>query len=370
MARQLKIDPLELRLRNCVGPGDLLSNGDRWATVGARQLLQRLRERLSEQSMTLEADEGIGIAMGGWPGGVEPANATCRMDRDGGVTVSVGAVDISGTSTTMAMITSEALGIPLDKIKVVHDDTSSAPYSPMAGGSKTIYTVGDAVMKAAEHARRQLLTIAADKLEVSPDDLELVDGHVQVRGLPDRSVTIAEIAVATQSFGGKYEPVFGRGSGANTERAPGFALQLARVRVDRETGQVAVREVVALQDVGRALNPAEVEGQVMGGVVQGIGWALYEEIRHDDQGQLQTGTMADYAIPRSEHAPAISTVLVENPSPRGPYGARGVGEPPVIPGAAAIANAIQAAVGVRIVDLPITPEKVLRALGTVDGSRP
>jgi CO/xanthine dehydrogenase Mo-binding subunit len=135
--------------------------------------------------------------------------------------------------------------------------------------------------------------------------------------------------------------------------------------VDRDTGRVTVLDYVAVQDVGKAINPAEVEGQIQGGVVQGLGWALFEQMQYDEQGQLLTGTFADYALPMAVDVPNITPVLVEIPSPRGPYGARGVGEPPVVPPAAAIANAVEDAVGVRVTDLPITSEKVLRGLGAI-----
>jgi CO/xanthine dehydrogenase Mo-binding subunit len=161
---------------------------------------------------------------------------------------------------------------------------------------------------------------------------------------------------------GKYPPVFGQGRSSVEERAPGIAAHLARVRIDPETHQPRVVDYVAIQDVGRAVNPAGIEEQIHGGVVQGIGWALYEGIVLDEDGRVVTGSLLDYALPTAEKVPPIETVLLEVPSRSGPFGVRGVGEPPVIPGAAAIGNAIRDAVGIRLTEIPMTAERIHRAL--------
>jgi CO/xanthine dehydrogenase Mo-binding subunit len=207
-----------------------------------------------------------------------------------------------------------------------------------------------------------VLHIAAQHLEANPEDLEIADGKVQIKGVPDMGVSLKEIADLSMVFAAKYEPVYGRGSTAIIESAPGFAAHLASVSVDEETGEVHIDRYVAAQDVGRAINPALVEGQMMGGVAQGIGWALYEAIEFDDSGQLTTGSLLDYVLPRTTHIPTIETVLVEVASTHGPFGAKGVGEPPAIPGAAAIRNAIKHASGARLSSLPMRPERVLAAL--------
>src|SRR5439155_13702878 len=237
--------------------------------------------------------------------------------------------------------------------------SESAPYSGMSGGSKITLTTGAAVVKASEEARSQILAIAADQLEASIEDLELADGNVQVRGVPDRSVSLANLARDSMAFGGKYEPVFGRGSTAINQRAPGFAAHLARVRVDPDTGKTEVVDYVAVQDVGKAVNPAGIEDQIMGGVVQGIGWALYEQMAYDESGQLMTASLLDYTLPGSHQAPLrIEPIIVEVPSQSGPYGVRGVGEPPVVPVAATVANALRDATGTRLAELPMTAERV------------
>lgn len=369
LAAALELDPIELRLKNCADEGDRLPSGVPWPRIGLRACLERLREHpLWQQRQTLRrrADgtlEGVGIAAGGWLGGIQPASAVCRLEADGTLNVVVGSVDIAGTNTGLALMAAEALGIRPEQVRIVNADSDAAPYAGMSGGSKITLTVGAAVLKAAEDARRQILAIASDQLEASPDDLEIVDGRVQVKGVPERSVTLAKLAQASMAFGGKYEPVFGRGQSAINQRAPGFAAHLAHVRIDPETGKVEVLDYVAVQDVGKAINPAGIADQIMGGVMQGIGWALYERLAYDESGQIVTASLLDYTLPGIHQAPrSIEPIIIEVPSQSGPLGVRGVGEPPVVPAPAAVANAIRDASGVRLTDLPMTPERVVRAL--------
>lgn len=366
MARELGIDPLELRLGNAVEEGDPMPNGKPWPRIGLRQCLERLRERHAPGRQRGAPERrgpprGVGLAVGGWMGGIEPSSAVCRMNRDGSLSVIVGTVDMSGTNTAFAQIAAEAFGMPVDLVQVINADTETAPYAGSSGGSKITYTVGAAVERAARDARRQLLAIAAAHLEAAVEDLSLMDQQIWVRGVPDRSVAVSDLAKASMQFGGKYEPVFGRGSSATIARAPAFAAHLAEVEVDAETGQVRVVNHVVAQDVGRALNPAAIEGQIQGAVAQGVGWALLERMAYDDRGQLLSATLMDYALPGADHAPPVETMLVEVPSESGPFGAKGVGEPPVIAAAAAIANAITDATGRRFTDLPITAEAIALA---------
>jgi CO/xanthine dehydrogenase Mo-binding subunit len=358
LAEALRIDPLEFRLRNCAEEGDLRPNGGAWPRIGLKETLEALREHPAWQNR----EPGTGIAIGGWPGGIEPATSICRLDHDGKFTVVVGSADISGVNTGFRKIAAEILGMDEEDVVVVGADTAAAPYAGASGGSKVTYTVGAAVMKAAQDARQQVLQIAAQHLEANPEDLEIADGQVRVKGVPNASVGLKDIASMSMSFAGKYEPVYGRGATAITESAPGFAAHLANVSVDEETGEVQVNHYVAAQDVGFAINPALVEGQMMGAVAQGIGWALYEAIEYDETGQLVTGTLTDYVLPRSNDIPPIETILVEVPSEHGPFGAKGVGEPPAIPGPAAVRNAIKNASGARLSTLPMRPERVLEAL--------
>lgn len=363
LARQLGIDSLEFRLRNAVAEGDPMPSGDPWPDIGARAVLEALRDHPSWKGRDQKAPgEGVGIAYGGWPGGTEPASAACRLNQDGSMTVVVGSSDISGTRTGMTLLAADAFGVTPDAINVVTADTDTAPFAGASGGSKITYTVGAAVMQAAAEARRQVTAIAADHLEAAPEDVEIVDGRVQVRGVPDRAMSLQEIAALSMSFGQKYEPVYGRGRVATPSSAPAFVAHLARVRVDQETGIVRVLEYVAVQDVGRAINPAGIEDQIHGGAAQGIGWALHERMVYDDDGHLRTASLMDYDLPTSVEIPEITPVIVEVPSREGPLGARGVGEPPVVPGGAAIANAIRDATGVRLTQLPMTAEYVLQSL--------
>jgi CO/xanthine dehydrogenase Mo-binding subunit len=367
LARRLDIDPLELRLRNVAGEGDPAPSGQPFPVFGARACLERVRDHpLWAQRNQLPDGEGIGAAIGWWPGGYEPAAAVCRLDSDGHLTVVTGAADMTGVETGFAAIAAEAFGLDVSRVRVVNADTSSAPYAGTSGGSKVTYTVGRAVERAAAEARERLLEVAADELEIAPEDLEIVNGAVQPVGVPAKAMLIDELAPKILSFGSRHMPVEGHGRSAQPQ-APQAAAHLSHVRVDPDTGAVTVLGHVIAQDVGRALNPALVEGQMQGGTAQGLGWALLEELSHDEYGQLLTGTFVDYAMPTAASVPPIDTEIVEVPAPDGPYGAKGVGEAPVVGVPAAVANAIAAATGgVRVRQLPMTSERVWRAM-SADG---
>ncbi|KPL86345.1 xanthine dehydrogenase family protein molybdopterin-binding subunit [Ardenticatena maritima] len=365
LAQRLGVDAIELRLRHASATGDPTIRGRPWPRIGLRNVLEAIREHPLWQNREQARAEGrgVGVAVGGWPGGIEPAAATCLLQRDGTLTINVGSVDLTGSTTAFALIAAEVFDVPPEKIRIVTGDTLTAPYAGATGGSKITYTVGAAVLQAVEEAKQQVLAIAAEELEADPGDLELRDGAVHVRGVPGRSLSLAEIAGKTMRFGGRYAPVLGHGRTAITEQAPGFCAQLAEVSVDPDTGVVRVHRLVLAQDVGRAINPLLIEGQMMGGAVQGLGWALHEQIAYDENGQVLTASWMDYSVPRAPHvAEAIECILVEVPSEHGPFGARGVGEPPVVATAAAVANAIAHATGVRLSDLPMTPQRVWRAL--------
>jgi len=372
LCQQLDMDQIQFRQINALKEGDPNIRSGHWPRIGLLECLDQIQRHplwLQRNQSNQEIPEelrgwkiGIGVAVGGWPGGTEPAAAMCKLEQDGTFTVVVGSVDLSGSDASLALIAAEELNLSAEAVNVTHDSTDSMPYSGLSAGSKTIYTVGSAVLKAASDARTQIFIIAAEMLEASPEDMELRDGRVMVKGVPEKYITLQQIAANSMRFGAPYEPVYGRGRSANRVSSPMFAAHLARVAVDPETGEVRVLDYIAAQDVGRAINPAEVEGQIHGGVVQGIGWALFEGMAYDEQGQLLTSTLMDYALPHSQDAPIITPILVEVPSELGPFGAKGVGEPPVVPVAAAIANAIRDAVGVRLSELPMTPERVYDAM--------
>jgi len=361
LARGLGLDPIEFRLRNASQGGDPMPSGEPWPRIGLRESLEAVREDPLWRNRERNG-RGIGVAAGGWLGGLEPASACVRLNTDGGAQVIVGSIDISGTATALSQIAAEMLGLPVSRVRLVGADSDSAPYAGMSGGSKITYSVGSAVVKAAEDARRQLLALAARRLEASEADLEISGGVVGVRGVPSRTIAVADLVKLTSGFGAGNPPIFGVASEAIVQRAPAFGAHVARIHLDADSGRVRVLEYAVAQDVGRAINPAAVRGQIHGGVAQGVGWALLERMIYDEQGSVATGTFLDYALPRATDVPPIRINLVEVPSERGPYGAKGVGEPPVVPVAAAIANAIMDASGARVEDLPIVPESVVAAL--------
>ena len=269
---------------------------------------------------------------------------------------------MSGIENAFIAIAAETFGLAEDSVRVAFGDTSATPYGGVAGGSKITYTYGRAIERAAEAARERLLDVASSELEIAPEDLELVDGEVRPVGAPGRAVKIADLAAKTYTFGSPHAPIEGYGGVAQVSRAPGAAAHLSHVRVDRETGAVTVLAHVIAQDVGKALNPALVEGQMHGGTAQGLGWALLEELSHDENGQLRGGSFAEYALPSTDQVPPIETLIVEVPAPDGPFGAKGIGEPPVCGVPGAVANAIAAACGARMTELPMSPLRVWRSL--------
>ena len=295
-------------------------------------------------------------------GGIEPANAVCRLDRDGTLSIIVGTVDMSGTNTAFAQIAAEAFGLPARTIRVVNGDTEAAPYAGASGGSKITYTVGSAVERAARDARRQLLAIAADRLEAAVEDLEIVDRAIRVRGVPGRAVPIAELAKACMQFGAKYEPVYGRGWSATVARSPAFAAHLSEVEVDTETGAVRVlasswSRTSAAPSIPRRSRARSRAGWCRGSA--GRSSSRCPTTRTDSCSPPRSWTTR---CRRATRSPLVESVLLEVASEHGPFGAKGVGEPPVVGVPAAIANAVAAATGHRFTSLPITAQDVVEAL--------
>src|SRR5438552_3295772 len=247
----------------------------------------------------------------------------------------------------------QAFFVSPDKVRVEVADTSNAPFSATSSGSQVTYSVGGAVYEAAQEARRQLLEIATEELEAAPEDLDIVDGRVIVRGAPSRAVEITRLVELSRAFMGRHKPIQATGRSAVQAASPMFTMHIARVRLDRETGAYSLTGYAAVQDVGHAINPPEVEAQIHGGATQAIGRALGEQLVYDGDGQLRTASFLDYELPAADQIPNIDVRLVEVPSPVGPLGAKGVGEPPAIPGTAAVANAVSRAAGVRVREVPI-----------------
>ncbi len=359
LAEKLGMDPIDLRLRNVSREGDPTADDDVWPRVASTEVLELARRHPLYASPTAQG-EAVGVALGSWGGARTPSAAGCRVEPDGTVSIFVGSPDISGTATGLAMIAAEAFGVSPERVHVEHPDTSSAPHSATASGSQTTYSVGGAVYEAALEARRQLLEIATDELEAAPEDLEIVDGRVGVRGAPTRTIEITELVKASTDFMGAYRPIHATGRSAVQAASPVFTVHIARVKADSETGAFRLTGYAAIQDVGHAINVPEIEGQVHGGATQALGRALGEQLVYDADGQLRTGSFLDYELPAVDQIPEIDVQLVELPSPVGPLGVKGVGEPPAIPGAAALANAVSRAFGIRVREVPIDRSALVR----------
>ena len=371
IAKKLGVDPVEFRLRHMQREGDKMANNQPWLSNGAVEVLTRLAEhpiwkKRAEWKASAKDGKlrGTGISLGGWLGGLQPTGATVRLNPDGTLQVMTGQVDIAGTNIALAQIAATAYGVDIDKVKITTGDTDVAPMTGLSAGSKTTYTVGVAVIQAAEIARKQTLEIAAKELEASVHDLEIEDGRVTVRGVPDKGITLASIGKKGNLYMSKVEPVIGASHPAFSVQAPAFCAQLARIEVDPDTGEVTLHNFVVAQDVGKAINPAQIEGQMQGGAVQSLGMALTEALMYDDKARLTNPSLLDYRKLTSADLPNIETIIVEKPAPHGPFGARGVGEPPIVPAPAAIANAIEDATGVRLTHLPLSPERIALAIAS------
>ncbi|HVS49704.1 MAG TPA: molybdopterin cofactor-binding domain-containing protein, partial [Candidatus Dormibacteraeota bacterium] len=359
LAIELGMDPIELRLHNASREGDPNADDEPWPRIAMVECLEAAR-RHPMYTAPVGPGEGVGIALGSWGGARSPAAAGCRVEPDGTVSILIGSPDISGSATGLAMIAAEAFGVSAEKVRVQIGDTSVAPPGPMAAGSQVTYSVGGAVYEAALEARRQLLEIATDELEAAPEDLEITDGRVTVKGVPERFVEITKLVALGTEFMGRHRPIQAMGRSAVQSASPSFTVHIARVRTDSETGAFLLTGYAAIQDVGRAINPPEVRAQVHGGAAQSLGRALGEALIYDADGQLRSGSFLDYEVPTADQLPAIDVELIEVPSPVGPLGAKGVGEPPAIPGPGALANAIARATGIRVREVPIDRSALVR----------
>src|SRR5215469_917206 len=362
VARRLGADPIQLRLRNASREGDPRGDGTPWPAMGLTACLDAAA-RHPAYSSPKGGGEGVGVAVGAWIGGFGPAAAACRVEPDGTLALHLGSVDISGSDTGIAALAAEVFGTSPDRVRVLRTDSTTSPVSPIAAGSSTTYSVGPAVIQAVLEARRQVLELAGSHLEVDAGDLEVADGEVRVKGAPFRAVSVAEMARAAQQGKGSG-PIHAIGRAALSAPAPMFCVHVARVKVDQLTGALSVSRYVAIHDIGHALNRADVVAQIHGGVVQGLGRALGEELVYDAEGQLRTASFGDYLLPTADVTPNIEVELIEVASEQGPLGARGIGEPPVVPVLAAIANAIRDATGLRLTSVPFS----LQATARLEGS--
>jgi CO/xanthine dehydrogenase Mo-binding subunit len=288
---------------------------------------------------------------------IGPSTASISIHEDGTVSLLTGSVDISGTDTVFVQIAAEALGVKVEDVVVARRDTDQAPFTGPSGGSRIIYSQGKAVQMAAGDARDKLVALASEHLDVQPGMLTCAGGRVYVTETPDRGYTLGQLA--RMSLTAVSGPIVGTAALSTMPFAPIFSTQAAEVKVDRETGKVL--RFVQAQDVGVAINPMAVEGQIDGGAVQGIGRAMTEEVVLKD-GHILNPSLTTYLMPMAADVPTIDNILVQVPTDDGPFGARAVAEPPGFGPPAAIANAIEDAVGVRLKELPLSAENLLRAL--------
>ncbi len=368
IANHLGFDPLELRLRNLALEGDPLADMQPQVRVGAKEVLTTLTEhpawtdpvppRVGEDGLL----HGRGIGMGIWGGARGPAAALAILEADGKIRIVLGTVDVSGSFTSIAQIAAEALGVSMDQVVMSKASPDYAPFAPMSAGSQTVYAMGAAVKEATLDLRAKILSYAAEDMQVSEAELDVNQDGVFVRGKPEQSRSFPMIYQLGTEWFAEHGPLIGEGAARQRQPAPGVAATIAEVAVDPDTGQVFLTRLTTAQDVGKAINPLSVEGQIQGGSTQSVGIALWEEVMYDAQGQVRNPSLLDYHMATAADMPMIETIILETPGGDGPYGAKIVGEPSIIPPVAAVANAVANAIGTRVYDLPITPERVWRAM--------
>lgn len=374
IAHRLGMDPLEFRLRNAVDEGDLSATGQVYGPIGMKSALRAIRDFVEGEGKCAPG-QAWGVACGKWGVGGTSSSAQLKLNEDGTAVLYTGSVDLgTGSDTVLCQIAAEELGLKLEDMSVVSGDTDGTPFDQGTVANRTTFTTGTAVGLAAVDVRQQLLELGAQALEANPRDLELAERKVRVKGSPDRAVAIAQLAATSIVKGG---PILGRGSfmpvppqfdpdtveGTLFASKPGdnFSAQAAQVEVDPETGVVKVLRVVAAQDIGCAINPLLAEGQVEGGVSFGLGFTMSEQLQFENGKVLNPG-FQDYRLFGAVDMPLVDVLLVEEVKGDGPFGAKPVGEPPNIPTGPAIANAIYNATGLRLKQLPLTPEAVREAL--------
>jgi len=357
----LEIDPIDLRLVNAAKKGTQLPYGPRFKEVGMVETLEAARAH-PHWTAPLGPNQGRGLAVGFWFNNGMNSSADVHLTEDGTAVVVTGNPDIGGSRTSMAIMCAEELGIDVEKVRPVVADTETAGYTDLTGGSRVTFATGWAVIEASRAVVRELRARAAKIWECDVEQVDFADGRchpAEGSGLDHQPLTVAEIARQMSRTGG---PVNGQAQLMARGAGPAFATHLCDVEVDPETGKVDVVRYTAIQDAGRAIHPSYVEGQMQGGAAQGIGWALNEEYVFDDQGRLENPGFLDYRMPVASDLPMIDAVIVEVPNPSHPYGVRGVGETPIVPPLAAVANAVHQATGVRMVSLPISPPRLLANL--------
>ncbi len=362
VAEKLGIDPLEFRRINGAKEGTAQPAGPKFPRIGFLETLEAARTSAHYQSPLPSSNGkfmGRGVASGFWFNAGLQSTATVSINSDGTANVVTGSPDIGGSRASMAMITAEVLGLNAEQVHPSVADTATIGHTDVTGGSRVTFATGYAVYEAAQDAVRQLKERAARLWKVTPEDVVYQEGAVSCTANGHETMTLKELAAKLARAGG---PVTGRASVNPRGVGAGFATHIVDVEVDPETGKTQILRYTAVQDVGKAIHPSYVEGQIQGGAVQGIGWAINEEYVYDDKGIMRNTGFLDYRMPTCYDLPMIDTIMVEVPNPGHPLGIRGVGEVPIVPPPAAIANAIYQAVGVRMQELPMSPPRLMKAL--------
>ena len=359
IASELGMDPIELRLKNAAVEGDLTAMGMPHPRIGLVECLEALKASDHYQSEPVEGS-ARGVAVGFWFNIGEQSSATVNLNEDGTATVITGSPDIGGSRASMALMAAEELGIDVYSITPVVADTEAVGFTDVTEGSRATFATGKAVVEACRELKVELCRRAAQTMGVDEAEVEWVDGAAVSPSHGGEPLTLAAITAQAKRTGG---PLTATASLNAAGAGPSFAVHCADLKVDEETGQTAIVRYTAVQDAGTAIHPSYVEGQMQGGSVQGIGWALNEEYIFSSDGVLMNPGFLDYRIPVASDLPMIETIIVEVPNPSHPYGVRGVGETGIVPPMATIGNAIKAATGVRMTSLPMSPPKVLKALG-------
>lgn len=371
VAAKLNMDPVELRMKNILRAGDEWVLPYDWSGGMAECIEEGAKSIGWERRGTINKSgtskvRGIGMAIGShvsnsWPFCVDYDNAYVTIGADGTAHLAAGVPDLgTGTTTTLPQLVAETLGVGLDTVGMTFGDTASTPFEIGSHASRTLYAAGTACIAAAQDAREQLLEYAAELLNVPVDNLDIKDSVVYVTdgSKEGTSITMFDVAQDAHLHNKQFIGV-GRIVPPNS---PPWAANFAEVEVDLETGQVEVLKLVGAYDVGKAIHPAICEGQIEGGLVQGLGYALTEEIRYNDKGQQQNYSFHNYFLPTAEDIPEVESIIVESDDPCGPFGAKGVGEIGLVPTAPAIANAVFNATGVRFTEIPLTEERVFFGL--------
>ena len=361
LAQELRMDPIDLRLKNAAKKGTKTHYGPTFNTIGFVETLEAAKNSPHYRA-PVKPGMARGVAAGFWFNVGADSSAAAHVGEDGTVTVISGNPDIGGSRASLALMAAEELGVPYDKVRPVIADTSSIGFNFVTGGSRVTFATGLAVITAVRDLIRECKVRAAKLWEVEPDAVVWENGEARPASTnvgTFEPLSLAKLAAMAGKTGG---PINGHAQMNVQGAGPGFGVHIADVAVDRETGIVTIDRYTAAQDVGTAIHPSYVEGQLQGGAVQGIGWALNEEYIYNAQGKLDNPGFLDYRMPVASDLPMIETVLVEVPNPTHPYGVRGVGEVPIVPPMAAIGNAIARATDVRMTDLPISPPRLSAAL--------